>query len=209
VKIGVLGTGEVGRAIAGKLAALGHEVVFGSRTPTGQRVTALAASIGTKAVAYDEAVAYGEWIVNALPGEHALAILGGCAVAGKIFIDISNYTFAADQAIEMPIGEAIQRAFPEVRLVKTLNSVSAHLMVDPASLGACHSVFVAGNDAAAKAVVAGLLESFGWSSILDLGDLTACRAMEQLIPLWMRLEQLFGGPDFNLKVVSALKPPIL
>jgi predicted dinucleotide-binding enzyme len=209
VKISVLGTGEVGSAIAEKLAALGHEVVIGSRTPDAQRVTALAGSIGARAVTYSEAAAFGDWIVNALPGEHAVAILDNCAIDGKILIDISNYTSAADQAIEVPIGEAIQRAFPRVRLVKTLNSVSAHLMIDPASLGARHSVFIAGNDAAAKAEVAALLRSFGWSSIVDLGDLTACRAMEQLIPLWVRLEQLLGGPGFSLEVVSTLDPSIL
>jgi predicted dinucleotide-binding enzyme len=85
--------------------------------------------------------------------------------------------------------------------VKALNSVSAHLMVDPASLEQPHSVFIAGNDAGARAEVSRLLESFGWQDILDLGDITACRAMEQLIPLWMRLEGKFGHPRFNLAVV--------
>lgn len=206
MKTGVLGTGEVGSAIARKLAALGHDVALGSRTPTEQKVTALAGFIGAKAGTYVEAAAHGEWIVNALPGECAIAILDDCAISGKILVDISNYTSAVDQPIDVPIGEAIQRAFPDVRLVKTLNSVSAHLMIDPASLGAPHSVFIAGNDATAKAEVAALLRSFGWSSTLDLGDLTACRAMEQLIPLWMRLEQLLGGPDFNLEVVVAPRP---
>jgi hypothetical protein len=205
MKIGVLGTGEVGSAIARKLAALGHEVALGSRSPTEQRVSALAGSIGAKAGTHEEVAQFGEWIVNALPGEHAIATLNGCPIGSKILVDISNYDSAVDQPIDVPIGEAIQRAFPDVRLVKALNSVSAHLMVDPASLGAPHSVFIAGNDAAAKAEVAALLRSFGWSSILDLGDLTACRAMEQLIPLWMRLEELFGGPDFNLEVVASSK----
>ena len=103
----------------------------------------------------------------------------------------------------MPIGEAIQKAFPDVRVVKTLNSVSAHLMVDPASLGQCHSVFIAGNDADAKAEVIGLLQSFGWQDIIDLGDIGATRAMEQLIPLWMRLEEHFDGPNFNLAVIRS------
>jgi predicted dinucleotide-binding enzyme len=88
-----------------------------------------------------------------------------------------------------------------VRLVKTLNSVSAHLMVDPAHLGAPHTVFIASNDAAARREVTGLLQSFGWQDIVDLGDLSACRAMEQLIPLWMSLESRLGGPEFNLAVV--------
>jgi predicted dinucleotide-binding enzyme len=85
--------------------------------------------------------------------------------------------------------------------VKALNSVSAHLMVDPRHLGKSHSVFIAGNDAAAKAQVEALLRSFGWEDVIDLGDITACRAIEQLIPLWMALERLLAGPEFSLAVV--------
>jgi 8-hydroxy-5-deazaflavin:NADPH oxidoreductase len=73
-------------------------------------------------------------------------------------------------------------------------------MVDPGELGKPHSVFVAGNDTAAKAEVSDLLRSFGWTDIIDLGDTTAFRAMEQLIPLWMALERATGGPAFNLEV---------
>jgi hypothetical protein len=202
MRMAVLGTGQVGSTVGGKLAALGHDVMMGSRSPQGEKARVLAASTGLRVADHAEAAAYGEWIVNAMPGEAAIGILGTCDIAGKILIDISNYNSAVDQPIEVPVGEAIQRAFPTVRLVKALNSVSAHLMVDPASLGANHHVFIASNDAGAKSEVEGLLRSFGWQSILDLGDLGACRAMEQLIPLWMRLDQVLGGPNFNLAVVS-------
>lgn len=200
MRFGVMGTGQVGSTIAGKLAALGHDIMLGSREPDGAKAKALGLKVGTHA----EAAKHGEWIVDAMPGEHAIESLRGCDIDGKIFIDIANYDHAVDQPIVTPLGEAIQAAFPKVRLVKTLNSVSAHLMVDPASLGTAHNVFIASNDAAAKAEVTDLLRTFGWQNILDLGDLTACRAMEQLIPLWMRLEQVYGGPDFNLAVA---RPP--
>jgi predicted dinucleotide-binding enzyme len=85
--------------------------------------------------------------------------------------------------------------------VKTLNSVSAHLMVDPSHLKGPHQVFIASNDAAAKQAVTGLLKDFGWAEIIDLGDLAACRAMEQLVPLWMQLYKRLGGTNFNLAVV--------
>ena len=196
MRFGVMGTGQVGSTIAGKLAALGHDVMLGSRQPDGEKARKLGLKVGTHA----EAALHGEWIVDAMPGEHAIESLRGCELDGKIFIDIANYESAVDQPIVTPLGEAIQAAFPKVRLVKTLNSVSAHLMVDPASLGTAHNVFIASDDAAAKAEVTELLRSFGWQNILDLGDLGACRAMEQLIPLWMRLEKLYGGPDFNLAV---------
>jgi 8-hydroxy-5-deazaflavin:NADPH oxidoreductase len=197
MKIGVMGTGQVGRTVGEKLQSLGHDVMLGSRDPAQKQDLAL--KVGTIA----EAALHGEWIVNALPGEKAIELLAGCALDGKIFVDIANYDLAVDQPIPTPVGEAIQSAFPSVRLVKALNSVSAHLMVDPAALGKPHSVFIASNDAAAKAEVGRLLESFGWDDIVDLGDLTACRAMEQLIPMWMRLEEKLGGPNFNLSVVRS------
>lgn len=197
MKFGVLGTGMVGSHIAGKLKALGHDVMVGSRSPDEKKSKELGLPVGT----YAEAAAHGEWVVNALPGEPAVGYLGQCDIHGKILVDISNYNHAVDQPIETPVGEAIQRAFPKARVVKALNSVSAHLMVDPGHLGKPHSVFVAGNDAAAKAEVSELLKTFGWTDIIDLGDSTAFRAMEQLIPLWMALERVTGGPEFNLAVM--------
>lgn len=197
MRFGVLGTGQVGSAVGGKLAALGHDVMFGSRDPGDGKSQAHGARVGSHA----EAAAHAEIVVNALPGESVIDTLKGCTIDGKILIDIGNYNSAVDQPIVTPLGEAIQQAYPKVLLVKTLNSVSAHLMVDPTDLGAAHSVFIASNHAEAKETVTTLLKSFGWVSIIDLGDLKACRAMEQLIPLWMSLEQVFGGPGFNLTVV--------
>jgi predicted dinucleotide-binding enzyme len=200
MKIGVLGSGEVGGAVGRKLAALGHSVMVSARRPDAKRDEF--AGIANLALgSFAEAAAHGDWVVNALPGEQAIEVLKTCAIDGKILIDIGNYSSAVDQPIAVPLGEAIQQAFPKTRLVKTLNSVSAHLMGDPGHLKGRHQVFIASNDAAAKAEVTALLRSFGWTGIIDLGDLGACRAMEQLIPLWMRLEATFGGPDFNLAVV--------
>lgn len=202
MRIGVLGTGEVGRAIGGKLAALGHDVMLGSRDPA-QKQAAFSDIETLRCGSNEQAAAHGEWIVNALRGESAPDILARCALEDKILIDIANYDSAVDQPIAVPLGELLQEKFPRVRLVKTLNSVSAHLMIDPAGLPRPHSVFIAANDDAAKQAVMELLKTFGWQDIIDLGDLGACRAMEQLIPLWMRLEARFGGPHFNLGVVRA------
>jgi predicted dinucleotide-binding enzyme len=200
MKIGVLGTGQVGGTIGRKLARLGHQVMFGSRDPKA-KAASFAGVAGLSIGTLTEAAAFGDWVVNALPGEQSLTALRDCAINGKILIDIANYNAAVDQPIEVPLGQAIQSAFPKVRLVKALNSVSAHLMADPAALPRSHSVFLASNDQDAKDQVSNLLRSFGWHDIIDLGDLSACRAMEQLIPLWMRLEATFGGPGFNLSVV--------
>jgi len=196
MKFGVLGTGMVGSAIAGKLKQLGHDVMVGSRSPD----AATSRMPGLRVGGYAEAAAHGEWVVNALPGEPAVDYLRECAIDGKILVDISNYNHAVDQPIVTPVGLAIQQAFPDTRVVKALNSVSAHLMVDPGHLGKPHTVFVAGDDAGAKGEVSDLLRSFGWADIIDLGDSSAFRAMEQLIPLWMALERVTGGPEFQLSV---------
>ena len=146
MKIGVLGTGQVGSTIAGKLKALGHDVVMGSRQPGEDKARRLAADTGIPVLGQPEAAAHGQWVVTALPGEHVLETLAQCDIAGKILVDISNYNAAVDQPIGTTLGEAIARAHPDVRLVKTLNSVSAHLMVDPASLPGNHCVFIASDD---------------------------------------------------------------
>jgi len=197
MRIGVLGSGQVGGGIARKLHALGHDVMIGSRSAAEKAAKFPGIKLGTA----PEAAAHGEWVVNALPGETSLQVLGRCEIDGKILVDIGNYDIAVDQPIPTPLGEAIQKAHPGARVVKTLNSVSAHLMVEPGNLQQRHSVFIASNDDAAKRAVTELLRSFGWQDIIDLGDLSNCRAMEQLIPLWMSLERKFGGPQFNLAVV--------
>lgn len=197
MRIGVLGSGQVGGGIGRKLASLGHDVMIGSRNASAKAGEFPGLKLGSA----PEAAAHGQWVVNALPGETSLRVLGQCEIDSKILIDIANYETAVDQPIATPLGEAIQKAHPRARVVKTLNSVSAHLMVDPGNLQQRHCVFIASNDAAAKREVKGLLEAFGWQDIIDLGDLGACRAMEQLIPLWMRLYTQLEGPQFNLAVV--------
>ncbi len=100
------------------------------------------------------------------------------------------------------LGEHIQRAFPRARVVKTLNTVNANVMVAPKELaGGDHTMFVCGNDAEAKRTVTGLLGEFGWTDIVDLGDITAARATEMYLPLWLRLFGAAGSPTFSIKVV--------
>lgn len=194
MKFAVMGTGQVGQAVGAKLRQLGHDVILGSRQPDTKRHLSLPVASHT------EAARRCDWIINALPGEQAVDILRNCDTAGKVLIDIGNYDHAVDQPIVTPLGQALQAALPGARVVKTLNSVSAHLMVDPSTLGQPHSVFIASNHAEAKAEVVNLLRSFGWQDVIDLGGLSACRAMEQLIPLWMALEKYAEGPNFNLHV---------
>ena len=99
------------------------------------------------------------------------------------------------------LGEQIQRAFPRARVVKTLNTLNAHLMVNPKELGAESSVFVSGDDEAAKATVTELLHSFGHTDVIDLGDISTARGTEMLLPVWLRLMGALGTAAFNFKIV--------
>jgi len=221
MNVGVLGSGSVGQALAGKLAELGHDVVLGTRDPAnvnekkgyapslGEWLATVrgAARLGT----FAEAAAHGELIVNALNGLVAVETLSPLAasLAGKVMIDITN---PLDFSRGMPpsvltydgasLAEALQRALPETRVVKSLNTLTAALMVNPRLLAdGDHTVFVAGDDAAAKAEVTALLGSFGWDDILDLGGLSAARGLELWLPLWLQLFGVLGQPAFNLKIV--------
>jgi predicted dinucleotide-binding enzyme len=161
---------------------------------------------------FAEAVAHGQLVVAALSGQgvlEGLSLAGEAALAGKVLIDITN---PLDFSKGMPpsltvsntdsLGEQIQRKFPKTKVVKTLNTTNAFLMVDPGQLaGGDHTMFVAGNDAAAKAEVTSILKAFGWKDIVDLGDITMARGTEMWLPLWVRLYGALQTPMFNLKIV--------
>ena len=122
-------------------------------------------------------------------------------LAGKLLVDIGNWRSAIDSPIMETLGESLQRALPRTRVVKAMNFPSAQLMGHPEKLGGIHSIFLAADDADARNAVRNLLETFGWRDIIDLGDLTACRAMESLAPMWIRLNDKLGHVWFNLAVV--------
>jgi 8-hydroxy-5-deazaflavin:NADPH oxidoreductase len=215
VRIAVLGTGMVGQALADRLVGLGHEVTMGSRTTGNDKALAWAAAAGPQAAAgtFADAAAAGELILNCTAGGVALDVLraaGAENLAGKIVIDVSNaLDFSAGGLPTLSVcntdsvGEQLQREFPEARVVKALNTVNRAVMTDPGRLSAPHSLFVCGNDPAAKAQVARLLGSFGWpaESIVDLGDITNARGQEMYVMLWVRLVGVVGGPEFNVALV--------
>jgi predicted dinucleotide-binding enzyme len=199
MRIGVLGTGMVGRAISGKLAELGHDVRVGSRTA------------GDGKAVFADAAAHGEVVFNCTNGAaslEALAAAGADNLDGKLLIDVSNaldfsgggpalFTDTTDS-----IGERIQAAFPAARVVKAFNTMNCSVMVDPASVPGDHVVFVCGNDDAAKAEARALIGEIGWpdEQIIDLGDITGARGTEHYLMLWVRLMGAVGGPQFNIAV---------
>jgi predicted dinucleotide-binding enzyme len=225
MKIAVLGTGTVGRAVAGRLAELGHSVTVGTRDVAKTMARTVPDDMGnppfsTWATAHPDvrlatfagASADAELVVNASSGLASLAVLeaaGHSNLTGKILVDIAN---PLDPSQGMPptlfvkdtdsLGERIQWAFPEARVVKTLNTMSAHLMVHPEQLaGGDSSTFVSGNDADAKATVTELLTSLGHTDVIDLGDITTARGTEMLLPVWLRLWSALGTATFNFKIV--------
>lgn len=201
MRIGVLGTGTVGRTLAGKLRELGHDVVIGSR------------AAGEDARPFAEAAAHGELIVNAANGAAVLEVLeqaGGENLREKILVDVTNpLDFSRGRPPTLlvcnddSLGEQIQRAYPEARVVKTLNTVNANVMVDPSLVSGTHSIFLSGDDAEAKEEVAKLLVTFGWprAEILDLGDITTARGVEMYLALWLRLFGVAQTPNFNIHLV--------
>jgi len=220
MKIAVLGTGVVGNTIGSKLISLGHEVKMGSRTATNEKAAAWVKTAGTKASAgtFEDAAAFGELIINCTAGLASLQALkeaGDKNLKGKILIDIAN---PLDFSTGMPpslgivntdsLGEAIQRNHPELKVVKTLNTMNCMLMVNPSLLPGDHNVFVSGNDKAAKESVKELLKSFGWKTenMIDLGDITTARGTEQLLPIWVRLYGSLQNPMFNFKIVIGEAP---
>jgi len=211
----VLGTGAVGRAVAGRLAGLGHEVTIGTRDPDDtagrEEYAAWAAEHGDVRLAtFADASADAELVVNAAGGDVSLGILeqAGEHLDGKVLLDISN---PLDHSHGFPprlfvkdddsLAEQIQRAHPAARVVKTLNTMNNSIMVEPQSLGEPTTVFVSGDDADAKATVTGLLEEMGHQDVIDLGALETARGAEMWLPLWIRIAMSLGGSDFNIRVV--------
>jgi predicted dinucleotide-binding enzyme len=217
MRIGVLGTGIVGQTLATRLVGLGHEVRMGAREAGNERARGWAAERGDRASegSFGDAARFGELVVNCTNGEHSLAALdaaGADALAGKVLVDVANVLDFSQGAppvvgvaLDDSLGERIQRAHPEARVVKSLHTMNCAVMVDPASVPGPHAVFVCGDDEAAKADVAELLQQFGWPAerVVDLGGLDGARATELYVALWLRLYGALGSPAFNIAVHSA------
>ncbi|MGV9264814.1 NADPH-dependent F420 reductase [Kitasatospora sp. NPDC003701] len=211
MRFGIIGTGQVGQTLADKLVALGHEVTLGSRSKDNEKAVAWARQAGPNGHqgTFADAAGFGPVVLNATGGTVALEALraaGAERLAGKLLVDVSNpLVFSPGGEVTLDpvntdsVGERIQREFPDARVVKALNTLTAPLMVDPGRLPGGHNLFIAGNDADAKAETVALLGEFGWpaESVIDLGDITGARAMEMMMPLWLRLMGAFGTTEFN------------
>lgn len=192
MKIGILGTGHVGQALAKGLAAAGHQVQLGSRE--GAKLAAFCAEAGVTEGTFAAVAAAAEVVIVAVKGEVAEELVRGLAsaLAGKVVMDTTNpiagpakngvvpYFTAADDSLL----QRLQRAAPAAHLVKAFNSVAAHLMVKPALRGGTPAMFLCGDDAGAKATVAALVAELGWQPE-DVGGSEAGHAVEALCQVWL------------------------
>jgi len=227
--IGIMGAGQVAQIIGSKLLEKGNRVRISSRNidaekdkgpfgkfPSARQWRDEQAGKGRQAFAggFREAAEFGELVFNCTAGQgslEALAAAGEENLAGKILIDLAN---PLDFSKGMPpflsicntesLGERIQQAFPRTKVVKTLNTVNALIMANPSLVPGDHDLFISGNDAESKAMVTEMVlkKWFHWKSVVDLGDISAARAMEMYLPLWLRLMGALKTANFNIRVVK-------
>ncbi|MBA3488290.1 MAG: NAD(P)-binding domain-containing protein [Longispora sp.] len=225
MRFAVLGTGIVGQTLASRLAELGHDVTIGTRDVAATMARAEPDGMGNppfsawaashpqvKVAQFVKAAASAEVVVNATNGAASMAVLqmaGSDNLSGKVLLDVSN---PLDFSQGFPptllvkdtdsLAEQIQREFPEAKVVKSLNTLTATLMANPRQLAdGEHTIFVSGNDVAAKETVVALLKSFGHTDVIDLGDITTARGAEMVLPIWVRLMGSLNTPIFNFKIV--------
>jgi hypothetical protein len=225
-KIGILGTGMVGQTIGAKLVELGYPVTIGTRDAAKtlakkERNQYGGPSFGEwhshhqeiQVGSFSDAAKFGDIVFNCTNGAatmDAIGLAGKENLRAKTLVDISN---PLDFSKGMPpsllpqfsntnsLAEEIQKALPEANVVKTLNIVNAEVMVNARKTGGDSTMFVAGNTPKAKDEVKAILKQFGWSDIIDLGDISGARGMEMLLPVWLRTWQSLQNGYFGFKIV--------
>ncbi len=200
MRIAVLGTGHMGSTLGAGFIGAGHDVVFGSRD------SSRASGLPAPALGHVEAIAGSDVVVSALAAAHSLATLTPLreSLADRVLIDIGN---AVDEHMDLmytdsSLGERLQLALPDARVVKTLSTVGGPIGVNPTLLSAPTNVFLSGDDAAAKGVVGSLLTDLGWAANrqVDLGGITTARAVEHYFLLFAALIGALRTPTFNIAI---------
>ena len=214
MRVGVIGSGTVGRTLATGFARHGHDVLIGTRTPSNPELVKWRASApGRVAVGtFADAARHGELIVLAVRGdasEEAVRLADPASFDGKTVIDATNpLDFSKGLppglfvGLDDSLGERHQRQLPRAHVVKCFNIVPAPVMIDPSQLAACPTMMIAGNDDGAKATVRGVLKEFGWDPPLDLGGIEGARWLEALVPLWVRAAGALGNFNVAFRAVT-------
>jgi 8-hydroxy-5-deazaflavin:NADPH oxidoreductase len=211
--VGVLGTGVVGQRLAAGFRGRGHEVRIGSRDPDKPELREWLAGegAGIHAGTFAEAAAMGELVVLAVLGdaaEQVIADAGPESFAGKVVIDAMNPLdfsggFPPKLSIsgEDSLGERVQRALPEAKVVKAFNIIGNPYFVDPSFSEGRPTMLIAGDDADAKRTVTDLLADFGWSDVVDLGGIEGSRELEAICIAWVKIGGSRGAWDHGFKLL--------
>lgn len=195
MRIGILGTGDVGKALGAAFLALGHDVKMGAREAPNEKATAWVKSAGARASAgtFADAAEFGEIVVLASLGvanKQVLAAAGPDRLRGKVLIDATNPLDFSTGAPRLAVGhtdsggEEVQRLAPGALVVKAFNTVGNALMFRPELPGGPPDMFICGDDEGAKKKVAGILTDFGWG-VIDLGGIEASRYLEPMCIAWV------------------------
>lgn len=192
MRIAVIGTGNVGQTLGTRWGASGHEVTFGSRDPDSEAVEGIVAGAegDVRAVLPEEASAFGEVVVLAVPGGIAAEVAGLLDVDGKPLIDCTN-TLAGAPGDYRTVAEAVAHEAPGARTIKAFNTVGWEVLADPAFEAGTPSIFVCGDDDEAKGIVFELIEELGFAPV-DAGGLDAAGHLERLAAFWVHLSRGHG-----------------
>jgi 8-hydroxy-5-deazaflavin:NADPH oxidoreductase len=212
MRIGVLGTGDVGRVLASGLIGLGHEVKIGSREPDSDKLKEWKTTNGARAStgSFEDAAKFGELVMLATlwsGTESALRLAGPDSLKGKVVIDATNpLVFAENAPPSLALGwkdsggEQVQRWLPGAHVVKAFNIVGNSHMVNPDFPCGPPTMFIAGNDASAKETVTGILRDFGWE-VIDIGGIEGARLLEPMCILWVVYAMRNGSRDHAFKLL--------
>ena len=212
-RVGVLGSGEVGRRLAAGFSSRGHDVMIGSRDAGKPELREWLSGdgAGIEAGTLAEAAAYGELLVLAVLGnaaEDAIADAGPSNFDGKVVIDATNpLDFSAGFPPRLSVtgadslGERVQRALPSAKVVKAFNTIGNPYFVDPSFSDGQPTMLIAGDDDGAKQTVADVLADFGWSDVVDIGGIEGSRELEAICIVWVKIGGARGSWDHGFKLL--------
>lgn len=213
MKIGILGSGEVGKALARGFASRGNDVMIGSREPSKLDDFVREANGSIRTGTFEQTAGFGELIVLATlfaGTKSAIELAGPANFAGKPVIDATNplkFEEGKLPALSTPAGtsagEEIQRWLPQAKVVKALNTIGNSQMVDPKFSDGKPVMFIAGNDDGAKRIVAELISSLGWEGgVVDIGGIEEARYLEALAMLWIHFGFKYGSWDHGFALLG-------
>ncbi len=212
-QVGVLGSGEVGRRLAAGFTSRGHEVMIGTRDPDKRELREWLSGegAGIEAATFAQTAAHGELLVLAVLGdaaEQAIANAGPANFSGKVVIDAMNpLDFSAgfppklSIAGEDSLGERVQRALPDAKIVKAFNTIGSQYFVDPSLSEGLPTMLIAGNDEDAKRTVGDVLADFGWPDPIDIGGIESSRELEAICIAWVKIGGRRGAWDHGFKLL--------